>query len=78
MTRIYDDPNHPHYGPVRRQWVIFAGLGLLGIDEAYFAEWGIRWDAHLAHHLDDTDEGPALRCITWNALVLAFPNGLTE
>lgn len=27
--RIFDDPNHPQYGPVRRLWVVFAQLDLL-------------------------------------------------
>lgn len=27
--RIFDDANHPHYGPVRRMWVMLAGLKLL-------------------------------------------------
>ncbi len=27
--RIFDDPNHPRYGPVRRLWVILVQLNLL-------------------------------------------------
>lgn len=26
MTAIIDDPNHKHYGPIRRLWVILAGM----------------------------------------------------
>ena len=26
--QIIDDPNHPHYGPIRRMWVILQGLGI--------------------------------------------------
>lgn len=81
--RIFDDPKHPHYGPVRRQWVLFKGLGLLddgaSIDTAYYAEWGMSWDIHLSHHLvDGWDEAKALRRITYHALDVAPLRYLSE
>lgn len=42
--RVYDDPNHPHYGPVRRMWVILAGLDLLGFAETWRDSAGYLWD----------------------------------
>lgn len=45
--RIFDDPNHPQYGPVRRLWVILAQLDLLEAGE----HWGGKhfpWDRALA------------------------------
>lgn len=35
MARIFDDPNHQHYGPVRRLWVILVQLNLLEDAESY-------------------------------------------
>lgn len=72
MERIYDNPNHPHYGPVRRQWVILKGLGLGDIDGAYYAEWGINWDTHLVKLFDGGfTEVKALRRITHHSLDVA-------
>ena len=50
--RIYDNPNHKHYGPVRRMWVILAGLDLLGMDEGFFVlieetNQELKWDGVL-------------------------------
>lgn len=46
--RIFDNPNHPQYGPVRRMWVVLVQLDLLNAAE----EWGNRqrvtWDSGLA------------------------------
>lgn len=51
--RIFDNPNHPAYGPVRRVWVMLAGLDLLGddTDAEYATQYGTRWDACMAHAL---------------------------
>lgn len=49
--RIYDDPSHPQYGPVRRMWVILAQLDMLDAADKYDREHsGNRsWDSWLAH-----------------------------
>lgn len=73
MERIFNLPNHEHYGPVRRQWVIFQGLGLTddsGADQAYLRHWGTSWDQHLSICIRySKSEAEALRRITWNMLV---------
>lgn len=50
--RIYDDPNHPQYGPIRRTWVVLAQLDLLNAAERYSRYYvekgGMAWDANLA------------------------------
>lgn len=67
--RVYDNPNHPHYGPACRQWVIFAGLGCLEAEYAYFKEWGINWDVHLVKTIESGfTEEKALRRITYHML----------
>lgn len=40
MTRIFDNPNHKHYGPVRRLWIVLVQLDLLKAAE--------RWSEHMA------------------------------
>jgi hypothetical protein len=54
-ARIYDNPNHPRYGPVRRLWIILVQLDLL--EEADCIKWhdeGVdhKWDEALAYLLD--------------------------
>lgn len=73
MSRIYDDPNHPTYGPVRRAWVILAGLygdELGAMDTLYFQEWGSRWDTdlHVAMTEQDRTESEALRRCIWKVM----------
>lgn len=46
--RIYDNPSHPYYGPVRRMWVILAQLNLLGSAEGLGT---ITWDVALANRI---------------------------
>jgi len=46
--RIYDNPNHPQYGPVRRLWVMLAQLDLLAVAETFITARGSSWDQHLA------------------------------
>lgn len=46
--RIFNDPDHPQYGPVRRMWVILAQLGMLKAAERYSRHYGLRWDILLA------------------------------
>lgn len=42
MIRIFDDPNHPQYGPVRRMWVILAQLAALEEIERIVPSWDQR------------------------------------
>lgn len=46
MARIFDDPNHRHYGPVRRLWVILVQLNLLEDAESYGGV--VPWDEWLS------------------------------
>lgn len=50
--RIYDNPNHPHYGPVRRMWVVLVQLDLLSAAEKYSRYYkekgGVSWDQNIA------------------------------
>lgn len=46
--RIYDNPNHPQYGPVRRMWVVLSQLDLLEAAERFATERGDNWDDYLA------------------------------
>jgi len=39
---IYDNPNHPQYGPVRRMWMIFTQLDLLRAAEHCMPGWDRR------------------------------------
>lgn len=73
MIRIYDDPNHPTYGPVRRAWVMLVGMfgtDLSEVDRAFYQEWGFNWDEHL--HLMMREQGYperyALQRLIWKAL----------
>ena len=69
--RVYDQPNHPHYGPVRRCWVILAGLfpDLAKLDTEYRWEWHSDWDFHLVHMLEQGhSEVVGLRTIVWRCL----------
>lgn len=71
MSRVYDDPNHPYYGPARRCWVILVGLfsDLTALDESYQQEGGWAWDEHLAYDLTNgVEERRALRKIVWRCL----------
>ncbi len=43
-TRIYDNPDHPHYGPVRRLWVMLAGLDMLDFAGTWRDAAGYTWD----------------------------------
>ena len=48
--RIYDDPNHPEYGPVRRMWVILVQLDLADKIDRHTYGGGAEapWDVELA------------------------------
>lgn len=50
---IADDPNHPHYGPVRRLWVMLAQLDMLTTAETYRSPThDVTWDEELVIHLN--------------------------
>lgn len=50
--RIFDNPNHPAYGPVRRMWIILVQLDLLGSAEHYRSLGGnVTWDEAIAHRV---------------------------
>lgn len=53
MTRIFDNPNHPKYGPVRRMWVILEQLGMADRMDRYTEPrpYEKPWDAALAQTL---------------------------
>jgi hypothetical protein len=52
LTRAYDNPNSPYYGPARRLWVTLVGLCDLDLlDQQYNWEWGERWDTSMARLL---------------------------
>jgi hypothetical protein len=53
MKRIFDNPNHPQYGPVRRMWVILAQLDMLETAERWSEHKGRSWDRALAYDIAD-------------------------
>lgn len=59
--RIFDNPNHPQYGPVRRMWIVLVQLDLL--TEAEHIELRKPWDEALASFIADGygDEATAQR-----------------
>lgn len=63
--RIFDDPTHPQYGPVRRLWVILVQLDLLKTAEKWRDDIGDTWDHSLAHRLEyfDYSESMAQRIV---------------
>jgi len=72
MTRIYDNPNHPHYGPVRRTWVILVGLDVLDFDAVYHQIYRHDWDARIAQWMDEgLTEGQVKRLIVRRFLLIA-------
>lgn len=48
--RVFDDPNHPHYGPVRRMWIILVQLDLLSSADNLPMGQGL-WDKALASRI---------------------------
>ena len=56
--RIYDDPGHPQYGPVRRTWVVLVQLDLLVAAERWSDYTqdecdGLRWDGWVAQRIPE-------------------------
>ena len=52
MSRIFDQPNHPHYGPVRRMHImimqLFTPYQLSVLDSHYHEEYNENWDDQLS------------------------------
>ena len=74
--RIFDNPNHPKYGPVRRCWIVLVQLDLLGQDAAYEAEYRTTWDHCMADAIanHDLSESQMCRIIIWRMLRLYKEN----
>ena len=74
VSRVYDDPNHECYGPVRRCWVILSGLweNLDTVDQHFRWEHGEDWDAMLVRLIEKNryTERQALRVVV-NATFVA-------
>lgn len=56
--KIFDNPNHNRYGPVRRMWVVLTQLDLITAAERW-SDWqrqqgsfGGSWDMFLAGSMD--------------------------
>lgn len=50
-NRIFNQPNHPHYGPVRRMWIILEQLDILDSLDNYYkrnSRYGYTWDSEFA------------------------------
>lgn len=62
MKRIFDDPTHPQYGPVRRLWVVLVQLDLLEAAERWSKHQEVNWDHAVAHVIarfpDQKESGP--------------------
>lgn len=69
MKRVFDDPNHSAYGPVRRTWVILAGLGLLDYDSAYRGQHGVYWDECMAGGIDSGENENSLKRMIVNRMI---------
>lgn len=51
--RIYDNPDHPNYGPIRRMWVILAQLDMLDIVVKHPAGTWDQWYSLILNNLHD-------------------------
>ena len=60
---IWEQPNHKHYGPIRRMWVVLAQLDLLAWAEANFAFWAEEMVRQLESGME---EASACRFVLWN------------
>lgn len=67
--RIFDNPNHPHYGPVRRLWIILTQLDLLDHAEA-LSRSDLKWDTALSRMIvQGVRESEAQRALVHLALM---------
>lgn len=56
--RIFNDPDHPQYGPVRRMWVILTQLNMLEGAERYGKHKGLNWDQIVAARIRERPDQP--------------------
>jgi hypothetical protein len=61
--RIFDNPNHPQYGPVRRMWIVLVQLDLLTAAERWSdhqktAGNGHAWDSFLSGLVENNPQIP--------------------
>lgn len=70
--RIFDNPRHPQYGPVRRMWVILMQLGIDA--DRYVHEGEPSWDKYLAGRVAYGVEEPAAQRDLLSALLYRMEN----
>lgn len=75
MSRIYDQPSHPHYGPVRRLHIMIMQLltkhQCSVLDEHYDEQYGETWDLQLSRLMSwDPSEPINSRAILTRVLTL--------
>jgi hypothetical protein len=56
--RIFDNPNDPQYGPVRRMWIVLVQLDLLTAAERWSDLAIVPWDEWLAMTLEQNPHIP--------------------
>lgn len=61
--RIFDNPNHHAYGPVRRLWVVLVALDMLDAAERAYPLKSQPWDIAMAMNLQNHDEARAARLV---------------
>lgn len=59
--RIFDDPDHPQYGPVRRMWVVLVQLDMLDAAERWSKHNPLTWDKLVAANCNHHGEAPSQR-----------------
>lgn len=71
-TPIIDNPNHPHYGPVRRLWVMLKQLDLMDFLDQYVFGLDETWEEALISYLNTgITEAQAQRIVLFET-VLAY------
>lgn len=64
--RIFDNPNHPQYGPIRRMWVVLTQLGMAETMDRHTSPrpYEKPWDVALAETIAiGVDESAAQRAM---------------
>lgn len=76
-VRIFDNPNHRHYGPVRRMWVVLTSLDILDMCESI--SWANsrtkeenEWDQIISHLMDQGQPAEA----AMNNFLMMFYDGI--
>lgn len=67
---VYDNPNHPHYGPVRRLWVVLNTLcDMDKLAKLFPQEWAYAWDEYAVYLLEKgVLEQVVSRMVVWRAI----------